>query len=699
MFDQSLHSLIGPVSRQEPPAADRSRTTNNSINEDHDRDSFHSRLMNSMEETERSSRRTSADNTSGSNSEEYNQKSERPETTDVPSESNPEEYSQKSDGPETSDVPSESNPEEYSQKSDGPETTDVPSESNPEEHTQNTEEPRARDAQSESNSEMHTQNTDEQDTNDVSTESDKAKETDYNNHIIDLLSLGNKTDQPANTDSNQTQLNPAVNKTINESEFTNAIINKISNQKISAVQKGISTLSENPLLNNQDLKTPGEQNPVIAQKQTGSVIPETAASIANTTQVTTNITQQVPGGLEQEQELQQPSLPDKTNTAQTNTKMGEQKVLDILSNLGLSGTATESGEEGTIPQLSKISARQATVLPETNINKNQIKADTNGIQNPVPAVEKAGLNPMSDAQKITNNKIIDLNTLTNAPTHTDESSNSKISEMLKGQHQNKTSALNADKNMQTQQTLTQAQVENEETPKIFETSTKTVDSKATKLFDNTTITSSSNVNTGEAAMQSNTSSNNSTFNNQGTNTDLAFNSNAVNNNQKTKLETNFNNTLSQINNSAKPLGALGNDVADNIIQSAKLYTQGGKSEVKVQLSPPELGTIKLQFKVENDVLEAKITVERPAIKDVIEKDIPRLRELISSADIDLGKLDVSLQNKENNKMDFMNKEFLSNSKGNSTQNSSQQDSEYSENNSDEASMSNNTESTQINYLV
>ncbi|MCP5077759.1 MAG: hypothetical protein GY951_06835, partial [Psychromonas sp.] len=223
--------------------------------------------------------------------------------------------------------------------------------------------------------------------------------------------------------------------------------------------------------------------------------------------------------------------------------------------------------------------------------------------------------------------------------------------MLKGQHQNKTSALNADKNMQTQQTLTQAQIESEETPKIFETSTKTVDSKATKLFDNTTITSSSNANTVEAAMQSNTSSNNSTFNNQGTNTDLVFNSNSVNNNQKTKLETNFNNTLSQVNNSAKPLGALGNDVADNIIQSAKLYTQGGKSEVKVQLSPPELGTIKLQFKVENDVLETKITVERPAIKDVIEKDIPRLRELISNADIDLGKLDVSLQNKENSKMD------------------------------------------------
>jgi len=637
MVEQPINSLIGPLSAKESPASDRRRATNNSINEDHDRNSFHSKLMNSMEEAERSARRTSTDNTSESNSEEHNQKTERLD---------------------------------------------------------------ARDVTSESNSEMHTQKADEQNTNDVSTESDKIKDTDDINHIIDLLSLGIKTNQPANTDGNQTQLNPAVNKSISESEFTNAIINKISNQKTSTVQKGISTLSENPLLNNQELKSPGGPNSNMVQKLTGDVVPETAASISgklNTTQVTTNITQQAPGDIEQEQ--RQPSLSDKINTAQTNAKMGEQRVLDILSNPGLSGTATESGEEDPILQLSKLSAKQAAAPSETNLNKNQNKANTNGIQNPVPTVEKAGLNHLSDAQKITNNKIIDLNTLTNASTHTDESSNSKISEMLKGQHQNKTSASNADKNLQTQQALTQAQIESEETPKIFEASAKTAESKAAKLFDNTTITSSSNVNTVEAAMQSNTSSNSSTFNNQGANTDLVFNSNTVNNSQKTRSETNFNNTLSQINNSAKPLGALGNDVADNIIQSAKLYTQGGKSEVKVQLSPPELGTIKLEFKVENDVLETKITVEGSSIKDVIEKDIPRLKELISSADIDLGKLDVSLQNKENNKMDFMNKEFHSNSKSSNTQNSSQHKSENHEDNLDENAVSNNTESTQINYLV
>nr|MBC8553537.1 flagellar hook-length control protein FliK [Candidatus Brocadiales bacterium] len=270
---------------------------------------------------------------------------------------------------------------------------------------------------------------------------------------------------------------------------------------------------------------------------------------------------------------------------------------------------------------------------------------------------------------------------------------------LKKQIQGKPLSPKADNNQQTQQGVAQTQIEGEETPKIFEVSANTTENKAGKLFDNTTITSSNDAKTVESVMTPNTSSDNSAFNNQGANTDFDFSSNTVNNNQKTRPETNFNNTLSQINNSAKPLGTIGNDVADNIIQSAKLYTQGGKSEVKVQLSPPELGTIKLEFKVEDNVLETKITVERSSVKDVIEKDISRLRELISNADIDVGKLDVSLQDNENNKMDFMNKDFQSNSKSKSPQNLSQEESESNEGNLDEEPISNNRESTQINYLV
>ena len=659
MNDQSLKSLIGPLPAKESAVTDRRRATNNSIESDHDRDSFHSRLMDSMEETERSARRTATEKSSESNSKEYTQKADERNTNDAPSESNSKMHAQKSDEQNTSDVPSESNSEKHTQKSDEQNTNNVPSE----------------------------------------LANKKENETDDVNHIKNLILLGMQTNQTASTDGNHIQLNPEVNKNINKNEFTSAIINKISNQKTSNAQKVLNVLPENPLVNNQESKLPSVTNSNIVQKLNGDVAPESAASISgklNTTQVATNMTQQAPGDIEQEKT--QPSLSDKLSAAQANTKTGEQKILDIINNPGLSEAHSDSKEENSLLQSSRLSAGQATAA-ESTLNKNKTKANITGQHDLISSVEKTGSNPLSDSNKISNNKTIDLNPLSNTSSQTNENASNKIEEILKGQHQNKATASNADKNLLAQQGQVQSQLEGEDTPKIFEATAKTVDSKAVKLSDNTTLTGNNNINTTESVMQSNNSSNNSTFNNQGANAEFDFSSNAVNNNQKTRSDTSFNNTLSQVNNTGKPLGELGNDVADNIIKNAKLYTQGGKSEVKVQLSPPELGTIKLQFKVENDVLETKITVERSGIKDVIEKDIPRLRELISSADIDVGKLDVSLQDKENSKMDFMNKEFHSNSKGNNAQSSSQQESENHENNLDEKIISNNSESTQINYLV
>ena len=197
----------------------------------------------------------------------------------------------------------------------------------------------------------------------------------------------------------------------------------------------------------------------------------------------------------------------------------------------------------------------------------------------------------------------------------------------------------------------------------------------------------------------NTSSDNPSFSNQEPDILSEFNINSVNGRKNAVTETNFTDTLSQITNSSKPLGTLGNDVADNIIQSAKLYINGGKSEIKIQLNPQELGSLKLEFTVDDDILDAKITVERSAVKDIIEKDIPRLRELISGADIDVGKLDVSLQEKENDRFGYNDKNFQPDSGSNSTQGSLDQGKEDFENDAEEESITKNTDSNQINYLV
>ena len=642
MPEKLTNSLPGMLATKKLPTSGGLEKASLSIEDNHDKDSFHDKLVNSMKETRRA---------------------ERHKSTDKPSEAK---------------------------------LTDNSSELNPMENTQQYEEKTTTDILPESNVMKNPQIHDEQTANETKSEVAKTMDTtDDVNHKIKLLSLGIQPDQTAKTKGNQGQQNSEINQNINKNVITNATNNKNSNSKTPATQLETNVLLEKVLINNQELKSPNGSNVNIAQKQAGDLIPEATVSPAgklNTAELATNTTQQMPGDVEQEQP--QNSLSDKLST--NNTKVGEQKILDILNSTGISDEATKGKDAESMHSPSTLSANQAKELTGNNLNTNKKKVQINSNQNIVSTIEKPGLDPLTDAQKIINGKIANISSLP----HTDESANNKTNETPQGQHQNKPLYTNADKNANPQQALTQAPIESEDTPKILEASANISESKSTKLFDNTTITASNNINAVESTMQSNTSSDSSAFNNQRADVDSNLSSSAVNNNVKTSTETSFNKTLSQINSSAKPLVSIGNDVADNIVQNAKLYTQGGKSEIKVQLSPPELGTIKLEFKVEDDVLETKIVVERSSVKDLIEKDIPKLRDLIANADIDVGKLDVSLQDNDNSKMDFMNKDFTSDSKSKGAQEPSQQEGELHDDNIDEETVSNNnSESTQLNYLV
>ncbi len=238
-----------------------------------------------------------------------------------------------------------------------------------------------------------------------------------------------------------------------------------------------------------------------------------------------------------------------------------------------------------------------------------------------------------------------------------------------------------------------------EAPKIFDVTPNPAEANIFKSVDSMTSANGNSVNVDEAILQANTSSNNSSFGNQGADTLNEFYINPLSTRQKTETEINFTNTLSQINNPTSTLESLGNDIADNFIQKAKLFMQGGKSEIKLVLNPEELGGLKLEFTAEGDSLDAKITVERSAVKDVIEKDILKLRELISHADIDVGKLDVFLQEKGDGRGNFMGKDLQSGTKDKSAQDSLNQENEYFDKDIEEESMVNSSDSNQINYLV
>ncbi|KKM06463.1 hypothetical protein LCGC14_1743720, partial [marine sediment metagenome] len=170
----------------------------------------------------------------------------------------------------------------------------------------------------------------------------------------------------------------------------------------------------------------------------------------------------------------------------------------------------------------------------------------------------------------------------------------------------------------------------------------------------------------ESTIQTTISQNNSFLNNQGSDTAKESNVSLTNIKQGIEPKISFANISSQVN-VTKPFESLGVDLVDNLIQRARLFMQGDKSTIRIQLNPPELGSLKLEFTVEDDVLEAKIFVERSVVKEIIEKDIPRLRELLADTEVDLGKLDVFLQENEEERLNFMNEGFLSDSGSDQTQ--------------------------------
>ena len=423
---------------------------------------------------------------------------------------------------------------------------------------------------------------------------------------------------------------------------------------------------------------------------------------------------------------------DSNQNNQINTKINEQNAAGILNKLNPVKIADTTGKE-PLSQSSTIPDKQiAESQKGSNTNSLNVQVDTNKNfsqgQTPAPSVnnfdsnqnnakinnqnaannankldsapttEKTSTDPILQASGTSNNKIINPDTLLNPK----DGANNKAHEQLKEQYSGNTLPANSGANPLSQHSSTTVQTNSNESQKIFDIQPDSAGATASKSQDNTNSIINSGVNSinaDEVLLPLNTSSNNSSFNSQGADTPNESYINAVTTSQKVEPGKDFTSTLSQINNSTKLFESLGSDTADNIVQKAKLFMEGGRSEVKIQLNPPELGILKLEFEVEDDNLELKIKVERSAVKDVIEKDIPRLRELLSNSDVDVGKLDVSLQEEEDERLSLMDKDLQSDSENDSTEELPDHDNEFLEDGTDEESIEYDEDSNKINFLV
>ncbi|HJW85568.1 MAG TPA: flagellar hook-length control protein FliK [Candidatus Brocadiaceae bacterium] len=103
------------------------------------------------------------------------------------------------------------------------------------------------------------------------------------------------------------------------------------------------------------------------------------------------------------------------------------------------------------------------------------------------------------------------------------------------------------------------------------------------------------------------------------------------------------------NDKTDATGQAQTDVMDQLFQRISLATHGDRSEIKMYLTPPELGKVKIHFTEEHDEVKAKIFVENAEVKATIENNIHHLRESIASSGINIHKLEVYLQNEDTGK--------------------------------------------------
>jgi flagellar hook-length control protein FliK len=65
--------------------------------------------------------------------------------------------------------------------------------------------------------------------------------------------------------------------------------------------------------------------------------------------------------------------------------------------------------------------------------------------------------------------------------------------------------------------------------------------------------------------------------------------------------------------------------------------------VQVRLSPPELGSLRIEISVQHGVLHAKLEAETPTARNLLLDNLPALRERLAQQDMRVEKFDVEVR--------------------------------------------------------
>lgn len=118
------------------------------------------------------------------------------------------------------------------------------------------------------------------------------------------------------------------------------------------------------------------------------------------------------------------------------------------------------------------------------------------------------------------------------------------------------------------------------------------------------------------------------------------------------LNKNINNTTALQQQSAaleKPVELQSKDAAAAMGEKIKMMINQGKHEVTIRLDPAELGSMQIKLHVQQDQVQVAIQTQVGQSRDIIEQNLPRLREQLEQQGINLGEATVEQQaNQESN---------------------------------------------------
>jgi flagellar hook-length control protein FliK len=109
---------------------------------------------------------------------------------------------------------------------------------------------------------------------------------------------------------------------------------------------------------------------------------------------------------------------------------------------------------------------------------------------------------------------------------------------------------------------------------------------------------------------------------------------------------------------------------NQIVEKAALNLKNGKSQVRIDLKPEFLGSVRMKIITENHLVTVRILTELPVVKEMIENNISQLKTDLQSHGLDIDKIDVSVANdsqqrgKGFEKADFLSEKENSNAQDN-----------------------------------